>query len=274
MGIFEATTRLPLLTDRQKSRTMYLMFSIGSVKQWLTKMMYREASDIFRFSTHRFQNLGPYQTLRTWMELGSSCAWRIFWKVWEPLVGMHNWLALVAVRCFTQIVVNPTFVHSFQLFVMKKILRSNSNGEYMEAKEQCYDSKWNTHTSHNNVIRKSLKVNNEYIECSFQYIPTQLPTHGQWWSNLAIHRLHTPQCLDLTGFRICLTEFNTPTITTSLTGEIQMCDILDIAFLLCAVPSGSFKCDPAGENVCHHSLTLASLWSTLKNTYLPCLVLL
>lgn len=34
-------------------------------------------------------------------------------------------------------------------------------------------------------------------------IPTQLPTQGQWWSNLAMQRLHTAQCLDLMGFRIC-----------------------------------------------------------------------
>ncbi len=33
--------------------------------------------------------------------------------------------------------------------------------------------------------------------------PTQLPTHGQWWSNLAMHRLQTAQCFDLIGFRIC-----------------------------------------------------------------------
>lgn len=33
-------------------------------------------------------------------------------------------------------------------------------------------------------------------------VPTQLPTHGQWWSNLAMQRLHTAQCLDLMGFRI------------------------------------------------------------------------
>lgn len=34
-------------------------------------------------------------------------------------------------------------------------------------------------------------------------IPTQFPTQGQWWSNLAMQRLHTAQCLDLMGFRIC-----------------------------------------------------------------------
>lgn len=39
--------------------------------------------------------------------------------------------------------------------------------------------------------------------CSAVDIPTQLPTQGQWWSNLAMQRLHTAQCLDLMGFRIC-----------------------------------------------------------------------
>lgn len=34
-------------------------------------------------------------------------------------------------------------------------------------------------------------------------VPTQLPTQGQWWSNLAMQRLHTAQCLDRMGFRIC-----------------------------------------------------------------------
>lgn len=38
-------------------------------------------------------------------------------------------------------------------------------------------------------------------------IPTQLPTQGQWWSNLAMQRLHTAQCLDLIGFRICRRKF-------------------------------------------------------------------
>lgn len=33
-------------------------------------------------------------------------------------------------------------------------------------------------------------------------VPTQFPTQGQWWSNLAMQRLHTAQCLDLMGFRI------------------------------------------------------------------------
>ena len=33
-------------------------------------------------------------------------------------------------------------------------------------------------------------------------LPTQLSTHGQWWSNLATHRLHTEQCFDLRGRRI------------------------------------------------------------------------
>lgn len=39
--------------------------------------------------------------------------------------------------------------------------------------------------------------------CGAVDIPTQLPTQGQWWSNLAMQRLHTAQCLDLMGFRIC-----------------------------------------------------------------------
>lgn len=39
--------------------------------------------------------------------------------------------------------------------------------------------------------------------CDTFDVPTQLPTHGQWWSNLAMQRLHTAQCLDLMGFRIC-----------------------------------------------------------------------
>lgn len=39
--------------------------------------------------------------------------------------------------------------------------------------------------------------------CGVVHIPTQFPTQGQWWSNLAMQRLHTAQCLDLMGFRIC-----------------------------------------------------------------------
>lgn len=39
--------------------------------------------------------------------------------------------------------------------------------------------------------------------CNEGDIPTQFPTQGQWWSNLAMQRLHTAQCLDLMGFRIC-----------------------------------------------------------------------
>ena len=33
-------------------------------------------------------------------------------------------------------------------------------------------------------------------------LPTQLSTHGQWWSNFATHLLHTEQCLDLRGRRM------------------------------------------------------------------------
>lgn len=29
----------------------------------------------------------------------------------------------------------------------------------------------------------------------------QLPTQGQWWSNLATQRLHTEQCLERSGRR-------------------------------------------------------------------------
>lgn len=39
--------------------------------------------------------------------------------------------------------------------------------------------------------------------CDIFDVPTQFPTHGQWWSNLAMQRLHTAQCLDLMGFLIC-----------------------------------------------------------------------
>lgn len=39
--------------------------------------------------------------------------------------------------------------------------------------------------------------------CDTFDVPTQFPTHGQWWSNLAMQRLHTAQCLDLMGLRIC-----------------------------------------------------------------------
>ncbi len=39
--------------------------------------------------------------------------------------------------------------------------------------------------------------------CGVVDVPTQFPTQGQWWSNLAMQRLHTAQCLDLMGFLIC-----------------------------------------------------------------------
>lgn len=60
------------------------------------------------------------------------------------------------------------------------------------------DKQWKS----KNVITATLFMI-EFWYCDTFGIPTQFPTHGQWWSNLAMQRLHTAQCLDLMGLRIC-----------------------------------------------------------------------
>lgn len=46
------------------------------------------------------------------------------------------------------------------------------------------------------LFQKGLKIFNSLED---GYLPIQLATHGQWWSNRAIQRLQTEQCFDRNG---------------------------------------------------------------------------